>query len=112
MLSSFGKIVDEWINKIPEYNNSICVDKYVIMPDHIHLLLSIKSGRGNPSPTISSIIGWFKYNCTKDINSLRDECEKPIFQRSFYDHIIRNQEDYNEKYDYIKNNPLKLFLKL
>jgi REP element-mobilizing transposase RayT len=46
-----GRIAEEWIRQIPLRYPNICVDKQVIMPDHIHLLLRIR-GTGNPSPTI------------------------------------------------------------
>ena len=58
-LSTYGEIVDRWIQKIPEKYPDASVDCYVIMPNHIHVLLSIvkDDGRGNPSPTADTIIG-------------------------------------------------------
>ena len=61
-------------------------------------------GRGNPSPTISNVIGWYKYNITKEINLTTGKIEK-IFQRSFHDHIIRTEKEHLEIYEYIENNP-------
>ena len=74
-LKPYGIIVDKYIHKISQKYTNVKVDKYIIMPDHIHLLISIKpeSGTENPSPTISSIMGWFKYQTTKEINSFNKQ---------------------------------------
>jgi len=102
---------------MPEKYPSVSVDKYVIMPDHNHLLITINAaddelcssniGTGNPSPTISTIIGWYKYQVTKQINQMFAHQASKVFQRSYYDHIVRNQSDYNECWDYIDKNPQK-----
>ena len=104
-----GKIVDDVIKEIPQKYNCVKIDKYVIMPDHIHLLISITkiNGRGNPSPTIETVMGWFKYQATKKINQATGNVGKKVFQRSFFDHIIRNENDYREIWGYIENNPAR-----
>ena len=110
-LTPYGEIADKRIKELPCKYREISVDHYVVMPNHIHLLLCIKndSGRENPSPTVSTVVGWLKYQITKDINDLGEsKCEK-IFQRSFYDHVIRNQDDYMEIAKYIKDNPARWY---
>ena len=79
------------------------------MPNHIHLLLSVMKddGRGNPSPTVDTAMGWLKYQITKEINKLRGTPGEKLLQRSFFDHIIRNQDDYYEIYKYIYENPMR-----
>ena len=106
-LSKIGQIVEKYIlssNRIP----GISVDKYVIMPDHIHLLIrvdeaaSVGTSRA-PSPTnmaIPHFVSTFKRFCHREVGSV-------IFQRSYYDHVIRNQRDYDEIWEYIENNPRK-----
>lgn len=108
-LSQYGVITDSWIQKIPVEYPEISVDCYVIMPNHIHLLLSVsqENGRGDPSPTIVSVIGWIKYQATAEINRLRGVTGEKVFRRSFYDHVVRNRNDYNEIYKYIEQNPLR-----
>lgn len=105
----FGKIAEEMIGQIPVKYPDVVVDKYVIMPDHIHMLLRIDRtiGTGDPSPTLGNIIGWYKYQVTKQVNDLTGNAGGRIFQRSYYDHVIRNQHDYNEIWQYIENNPKK-----
>lgn len=90
------------------------------MPNHIHVLLSLfktvdSNGRGDPSPTtetdsstsVSAVVGWLKYHATKEINSIRNAPGEKVFQRSFYDHVVRNRDDYNEIYKYICENPIR-----
>ncbi len=67
-LNIIGCTIENYINLISCKYESVKIDKYVIMPNHIHMLLAIENGTGNPSPTIGNIIGWFKYQTTKQIN--------------------------------------------
>ncbi|MBR6921224.1 MAG: hypothetical protein IKH51_03420 [Clostridia bacterium] len=74
------------------------------MPDHIHLLLSIRAdenGRPMVAPTVSRIVQQLKGYVTKRIG-------RPIWQKLFYDHIIRSKEDYNEHLKYIYENPMSI----
>jgi len=77
------------------------------MPDHIHFIISIhtdENGRTQFAPTISRVMKQFKRSITKQIG-------RSIWQKSFHDHGIRNQQDYDEIWEYIENNPLKYTLK-
>ena len=105
-LSSSGKIAEQAVLQIASHYENIVVDKYCIMPDHIHLILRIESnisGRIISAPTISTVVGSMKRWVSKQIG-------KPIWQKSFYEHGIRNQQDYDEIWTYIDNNPLKYAL--
>jgi REP element-mobilizing transposase RayT len=102
-----GKIVEQSILQIPTHYETISVDKYCIMPDHIHLLLRINSnidGRIISAPTLSTAVGSMKRWVSR-------QAGHPIWQKSFYDHGIRNQADYDAIWAYIENNPLKYALK-
>ena len=106
-LSPTGKIVEQAVRQISTHYEIIFVDKYCIMPDHIHLILSIQpddNGRIISAPTVSTVIGSMKRWVSRQIG-------RPIWQKSFYDHGIRNQQDYDETWEYIENNPLKYQLK-
>ena len=105
-----GRIAEEMIEQVMIRYPSVSVDKYVIMPDHIHLLLRIE-GTGNPSPTLGNVIGWYKYQTTKRINQTDATQGLQVFQRSYYDHVIRNQQDYDSVWEYIENNPRKWAMK-
>lgn len=102
-LTDYGRIVDDAIKKIPQIYPSLSVDCYVIMPDHIHLILRIvkdEDGRPMVSPTVSRVVSQLKCYVTKHIGF-------SVWQRSFYDHVIRNKQDYDECVRYIYENPIK-----
>ena len=99
-LSSYGKTVEKYLQQIPG------IDHFCIMPNHIHMILLITDDNGpqwSAAPTmarksVSTRIRTFKTLVTKEIGH-------PIFQRSFYDHIIRNSKDYENAENYIFLNP-------
>lgn len=104
ILTKHGEIADKYINQMNEFYDSIFVDKYVIMPNHIHLILSLtipeNGTSGTPSPTnsvVSKFISTFKRFCNKEFG-------ENIWQRSFHDHIIRGEEDYKKIWEYIDTN--------
>ncbi len=98
-LTEYGQIAEKALLSIPNYYDGATVNEYVIMPNHIHLILTIrKDGRMISSPTMSTIIGQFKRTSSKIVGFA-------LWQRSFYDHIIRNRQDYDEIRKYIFENP-------
>ena len=123
-LTREGQIVERFIREIPIKYPAVSVDHYVIMPNHIHLLFRIErnAGTGNPSPTeaalpggtgtsfaspsptVGNVVGWFKYQTTKAINEAEKE-KVSFWQRSYYDHVIRDENDYLIRWNYIDGNP-------
>lgn len=102
-LSKIGIVVENEIHKLNTIYENIKVDKYQIMPNHIHLIIFIyedSNGRTQFAPTISRIIKQFKGSITKQIGF-------SIWQKSFYDRVIRNEKEYQSVWNYIHNNPLK-----
>ena len=61
--------------------------------------------------TTGNVVGWYKYQVTKQANRLRNTPGAKLFQRSYYDHVIRNQQDYDEICQYIENNPRNWVMK-
>lgn len=103
-LSNYGQIINDEIKRISSIYNNVMIDKYVIMPNHIHIIIVLRDNRavdGRPqvAPTISRIIKQFKGAVTKQIGW-------SIWQRSFHDHIIRNEDEYRKIWDYIEYNPI------
>ena len=100
-LTDYGIIVDNAIKAIESHYDTVIVDSYVIMPNHIHLMISIDNnkniGRMVSAPTV---IGSLKRYVSKEIGF-------SMWQKSFYDHIIRNEEDYINHLQYIDENPRK-----
>ena len=102
-LSEYGIVIKNAINNISEQYPSVLVDKYVIMPNHIHMILLVDSsgdGRAMRAPTISTVINQMKGYVTKQIGF-------SLWQKLFHDHIIRNEEEYRKIWEYIDTNPLK-----
>ncbi len=103
ILSEIGKIVEEAIKSIHQVYPAIEIKHYVIMPDHIHFLLSICGddfGRALLAPTSNRVVQQMKGYITKKIGY-------SIWQKSFFDHIIRNRLDYEEHIKYIYENPVR-----
>ncbi len=109
-LTHYGEIAEAQICLLTSRFPSASVEKYVIMPNHIHLILRLQkctkdlspAGGASPSPTVSTIIG-----VLKSIVARSCKCGTTLFQRSFHDHIIRNSEDYRRIWEYIDSNPAK-----
>ena len=101
-LSKIGLICDKYINNINIKYKNVTVDKYVIMPNHIHLIIFLRGTMWASSPTknIETIIRSFKTMVTKEIGY-------SVWQRSYHDHIIRGEKDYQKIWEYIDTNPFK-----
>ena len=109
-LSPIGQIAQSVIKRTDDvYNGKIRVDKFVIMPDHIHLIISIYDTDNKKRIDIPAVINQLKRCITIESKT------KDIWQKDYSDHIIRNERDYNEIWDYIDANPRKytgnIFLK-
>ena len=100
-LSQYGFICDKYIKNMNSKYEDVTVDKYVIMPNHIHLIVCIDGTMRASSPTsIVDVIRSFKVLVTKEIGV-------SIWQRSYHDHIIRGKTDYNKIWEYIDTNVAK-----
>lgn len=126
-LNGFGKIVEkEWL-KTFDMRKNLKLDGYVVMPNHLHGIIMIE-GRGvlqytqlgtlQRAPTyehfgkpvsssIPTIIRLFKSTTTKQINQLRQTPGMYLWQRNYYEHIIRSENELNQVREYINNNPLQ-----
>lgn len=102
-INQLGCIAAQDFVRIPTIYPGIRIDKYVVMPNHIHVIVVIEDP--NNTPGISQIIALYKTGVTKQIRSIKPGMQ--VWQRSFYDHIIRNQESYEEIWTYIDGNPQK-----
>lgn len=132
MSNEYGQVVErEWL-KTTQIRTDIELDEFVIMPNHMHgIFVIIESHEGTGAhgcaplhiqplqtqhvyvPTqrkprsLSSFLAGFKSAVTKQINELRGTPYAPLWQRNYYEHVIRNEDDLSEIRKYIVNNPLK-----
>lgn len=112
-LTQYGEYVKQIIEILPLRFN-ISIPKYVIMPNHIHMIIVIKNDEGRAireSPLlrrnrsiIDKTIGFLKMNVSKKIHITYKE---NIWQRSYHDHIIRDEKDYLKIWEYIDTNVIK-----
>jgi len=122
-VNDYGKIVIECWNDIPKHFRDIQLDEFVVMPNHIHGILMILDCRGTAcrAPTVErfgkpvvnslpTIVRSFKSAITNRINKLRRTPGAAIWQRNYYEHIIRNEYKLNKIRQYIQNNPLSWHL--
>ena len=117
-LTAYGEVADKYINQLSDFYDELSVESYVIMPNHIHLLLWIKEKRstipngqsGTPVPTN---VDRSNSTCSRFVSTLKRFCNKEygknIWQSRFHDHIIRSQEDYDKHIKYIRENPLNWY---
>ncbi len=117
-------LVEYWIHEIPKKYSNVKIDYYVIMPDHLHLIILLNNERdehaGSPlqkkdeveaiKSRVPDIIKWFKTMTTNEyIRLVKDGKVKSfathLWQRGYYDHVIRNRDDLKECRRYIKSNP-------
>lgn len=102
-LSPAGKAVQNAITAIPEHYPAYVVENYVIMPNHVHLLLRIhadESGRPMVAPTVSTLVAQMKGAVSKQLG-------EPIWQKGFHDHVVRTPADFEDIWAYIDANPFK-----
>jgi REP element-mobilizing transposase RayT len=104
-LTSSGMCVRDTLLEIEQHYKWLSLDHYVIMPNHIHLLLRIESNgpSGTLAPTnetLPKLISTFKRFTNR-------RCGAQLWQRSYHEHVIRNENDYREIWEYIVHNPIK-----
>ena len=111
-LTGTGRIAREQLLRLPERFASVRIDKYVIMPTHIHAIIVIEREAvgASPHPTLMDIVGAYKSLATRECNRVFETPGKKLFQRSFYETVLRNEGAYLECWRYIDENPRKWML--
>ena len=99
-LTEIGAQVEQAIAYMGRAYEGVAVDGYAIMPNHVHLLLFIHETGGHGGPPLPQIIGRFKSYTTHLYGG-------QLWQRSFYDHVIRNEDDLRSVREYIRHNPAR-----
>ena len=100
-LTDLGKRAEEQLRQtILGYEPILRAEKYVIMPNHVHILLLMQYDSGNACPDVRYVIRLFKRKVSQIAGA-------SIWQKGFYDHILRNEDDYRMIWKYIDENPIK-----
>lgn len=98
-LNDLGEVVRQGIRNMPEHFPNVVVDQYVVMPNHVHILICLE----RENIELGTIIGTWKAYVTREAHKVRPDLK--IWQRNFHDHIIRNERSYQEIWQYIESNP-------
>ncbi len=102
--SPLGHVVNwEWLKLRSRYPN-IELDEYVVMPNHAHFILRM-GGREDRAPTLGKIVAYYKYQTTKQFNQSTSYPFPKLWQRNYYEHIVRDNTDPERIRRYIRNNP-------
>jgi REP element-mobilizing transposase RayT len=121
-LNKIGEIVKQGILETPQIRKNISLDSWVIMPNHIHLIIVITQGEHVETPrrgvSTETINKWSSNSLGSIINHLKGACTRRIrsqinpdfaWQSRFYDHIIRTEQDLERLREYILLNPLNWY---
>ena len=106
-LTPAGQAVRELIDHMDHVYSNVTVNTFVIMPDHVHLILALSTPEGGspraatPTASIPQVVNALKGLAVKQTGI------RPLWQRGYYDHVIRSDHDLQETREYIGNNPLK-----
>ena len=99
-LNQWGAVAERVLLEVEHHFPDVQIDKYVIMPNHVHVILILQGG----CASLSHIIGQYKSAVTRKIHEIAPQ--KKVWQTSFHDHVIRNQKDYERIWLYIEANPM------
>ena len=107
--TKFGHIAEKQLLLLENRYPNLAVDRYVIMPNHIHVIFFLNDDTAgvNPRLTVMDVVCAYKSLTSKDCkdNGFNDR----LFQTSFYEHVIRNKDDYDNTVKYILENPTKWY---
>jgi putative transposase len=128
MLNAFGDVVMEEWQRTKQMRQNVDLDAFIVMPNHFHGILVLEGtvppgdrrGTMHRAPTpqleqfgkptvnsIPTILRGFKSSVTLRVNMIRGTPKRPVWQRNYYEHVVRNETDLEELRQYIQNNPLK-----
>jgi putative transposase len=112
-LYQYGRIVEDCWAWLAQRYAYVHLDDYVIMPNHLHGIIRIQMGGSRTAPTgnmpkhkpLSRLVGTFKTVSTKQVNIIRNTPGRKLWQRNYYEHIIRDEDELNRIRQYISENP-------
>ena len=120
-LNNWGRVVESEWRQTAILRPHVSLDVYVVMPNHFHAIFFLSQDRatqrvapteekpatGPKSASVGAIVGQFKSQVTKRIKALWGPAIEPIWQRNYYEHIIRDEDDLNRIREYIEYNPVR-----
>ena len=112
LLNHCGEIATDHLVLVQHHIENVFIDKYVVMPNHIHMILQIvEAGKEQPKSVrlhsqkstqiVPKVVQMYKASVTRSLGM------SGLWQRSYYEHVIRNEVDYSRIWEYIDTNPIK-----
>ncbi len=108
--TNIGKIVEKEIKNLENRYKNILIPNFIIMPNHVHFIIEIDNNtrqEQSPCPTIGDVVCTLKSITTKEANLLDNTKGRKIWQYRYHDHIIRNEKEYQQIWQYIDTNTIK-----
>ena len=103
-LNIFGEIAKNDLLELPLHFRNVEIDNYIVMPNHIHAIIKLLDTKGEKK-NLNTILGLYKSGVTRKIHKIN--ANTIVWQRSYYDHIIRNQKEYEQIWSYVQYNDQK-----
>jgi putative transposase len=100
-LSEKGAVVARHLTRLTG-ETGVSVDCSVVMPNHVHAVLVLGGGR-----ELGSVVGSFKSATTREINALSAVPSERLWQRGYFDHVVRDDDDLNRVREYVASNPIR-----
>ena len=105
LLNDCGRVAhNEWL-KTAQIRENIVLHDFVVMPNHLHGIVEIQAGRMPCAPTIGDLVRGYKSSVTRCIREVQKDTQLLIWQRNYYEHIIRSEASYLTISEYIQTNP-------
>ena len=101
-LTEIGEIAERHLKMLSNHYAYVEIDKYVVMPNHVHMILILKNGN---AANVNQIVAQYKSGVTREVRVLYPNLD--LWQRSFHDHVIRDRVGYEKIWNYIEGNPGK-----
>ena len=101
-LNELGEIAKEGINNIPTHFENVRIDNAIVMPNHVHLIVAMGGNDTEKRVDLNNVIGLYKSGVSRKIR--RNVPDLDVWQRSFHDHIIRDQREYEKIWQYVQFN--------
>jgi len=114
-LSGLGRIVEEELLALPRRYPGVAVERYVIMPNHIHVVFLFEAAGASPRPTkgaaprptLMQVVGVLKSLSARRCNRAAGTQGRPFWQTSFYESVLRTEQAHRDALQYIDNNPAR-----
>ena len=107
-LNGYGQIAQELLLEIPKRYSHAVVDKFVVMPNHIHAIIILRELPQEPGPSLPIIMAQYKSAVSKRLGKYLPG--RKIWQKSYHDRIIRSEQMYREVWQYIDTNPIRWYV--